>query len=637
MTIIGNSYSVQPQEAFLQGKQAFTGNILWVDLSTGAMWIDQPEESFYRKFIGGRNIILHYLLSILPPKTDPLGEDNLLIFAPGLLTGTILPGAGRHAIGGKSPLTGALGSCEAGGWWGAELKRAGFDALVIRGKAEAPVYLWIKDGTVEIRDASDLWGLLTADVEVHIRQTLGDQRIRVAQIGPAGENLVRYASIMHDVNRAAGRSGMGAVMGSKRLKAVAVRGTHSVGLANPDRMKPVQKWVFDNYKSLMAWAIERGTPGSVKPNHDSGAMAINNYRDGVFDGIEQLDGDNLHASLISEHDTCYRCPVRCKPVAHYNDEDLQIDRIYGGPEYETIGALGPLCQVNNPLHVAKANELCSAYGIDTISAGGTIAFTMEAVEKGLLPNDGDAPHFGDGEALLSCIHKIAYREGLGDLMAEGSARMAEVIGPESEEFLAVARKQELPLHDPRLKQTMAMGYALSATGADHMHNLNDSFASFPGGDIAIRLEEMGVPAPLPLWGISDHKIEGFYYETAFKNFFDCAVICHFYPYTYQHMCNAVNAAGGWDVTADEINAIGLRAINMGRLFLVREGFSKADDALSARAFHRLNEGPIAGQGLSPEALQHWLGIYYQRMGWDNDGIPSVSALAEVGLKAYMSK
>lgn len=636
MEIIGKTLTVKAEDSFLAGKQAYTGHILRVNLTTGEIWVDQLEDQFYRKLIGGRNVILHYLLTEMPAKADPLGEDNLLIFAPGLLTGTVLPGAGRHAIGGKSPLTGALGSCEAGGWWGAELKRAGFDALVIQGKADKPVYLWIKNGMVEIRDAGSLWGKLTGEVEDEIRQSLDDERIRVAQIGPAGENLVRYACIMHDVSRAAGRSGLGAVMGSKYLKAVAVRGTHAVGVADPDKIKPVQKWVFEHYKTLMAWATERGTPGSVKPNYDVGAMAINNYRDGVFEGVEALDGDQLHVSLITEHDTCYRCPVRCKPVLGYEDDELIIEKRYGGPEYETIGALGPLCGIKDPLHVAKANELCSAYGIDTISAGGTIAFTMEAVEEGFLPDDETAPRFGDGDSLVESIRLIAFREGLGDLMAEGSARMADALGPEAEEMLAVARKQELPLHDPRLKQTMAMGYALSATGADHMHNLNDTFATFPDGDIAIRLEEMGVPAPLELWGISDHKIEGFYYETAFKNFFDCAVICHFYPYTYEHMSDAVSAAGGWNFSKDEINDIGVRAINLGRLFLVREGFTAADDKLSARIYHRLEEGPIAGEGLTPEELKRWLGVYYQRMGWDEQGRPTEEALANLGLKGYMS-
>jgi aldehyde:ferredoxin oxidoreductase len=256
---------------------------------------------------------------------------------------------------------------------------------------------------------------------------------------------------------------------------------------------------------------------------------------------------------------------------------------------------------------------------------------MEAAEKGLLPADHNQPRFGDGASLIESIHQIANRRGLGDWMAEGSARMAARLGPMAEEMLAVARGQELPLHDPRLKHTLAMGYALSATGADHMHNLNDTFASFRGGDIAIRLREMGVPAPLPLWGISEHKIEGIYYETAFKNFYASAEICQLYHNQNHHIEEALSAAGGWDISAEEFYAIGLRAIYMGRLFLLREGFTAEDDALSVRAYRKLSDGPIAGKGLSPDELHHWLGVYYQRMGWDKDGVPTRDALAALDL------
>jgi aldehyde:ferredoxin oxidoreductase len=630
MTVIGKRFTSQPRPEFLDGHSPYAGQILRVNLSTGELWADKPDDSLYRKYIGGRNFILHYLLSDMPAKADPLGADNLLIFAAGLLTGAALPGTGRHAVGGKSPLTGALGSCEAGGWWGAELKRAGYDAVVIQGKAESPVYLWIRDGAVEIRDAAPLWGKLTAETQEMIRQELGDEKIRVAQIGPAGENLVRFAAVMHDINRAAGRSGMGAVMGSKNLKAVAVRGSTNVGVTNKALLQTVQKWVNANYKSMMGWAIAAGTSGSVQFNHDAGATAINNYRDGVFAGIENLDAAGFFPALLRERDTCNKCAVRCKLVVE--KEDL-IDGRYGGPEYESIGALGPLCKVNDAVAVAKANELCAAYGLDTISTGGTIAFAMEAAEKNLLEGE-DLPRFGDGNSLVESVRRIAQRQGLGDWMAEGSALMAIRIGGGAEEMLAVGRGQELPLHDPRLKQTMAMGYALSATGADHMHNLNDTFATFDGGDIAARLKEMGVPAPLPLWGISEHKIEGFYYETAFKNFFDCAVICHFYPYEYHHMVDAISAAGGWDVTPDEINAIGLRAINMGRLFLLREGFTSADDTLSARTFQRLSNGPIADKGLTPDELRQWLPVYYRRMGWDAEGAPTHETLKALTLDEY---
>lgn len=615
---------------FLAGNSPFCGKVLRVNLSTGKIWVDEHDADFYRKWIGGRGLIVHYLLKETPPKIDPYDEQNLLIFAPGILTGTVLPGTGRHAVGGKSPLTGALASGEAGGWWGAECKQAGFDAVVIQGKAEKPVYLWIKNGGAELRDASHLWGLKTGDCQEEIQKELDDKKIRVAQIGPAGENLVRFAAVMHDVNRAAGRSGLGALMGSKNLKAVAVRGTYKVGLADKEMMKITQKWITSNYKDMMGWAIQYGTAGSVKGNHDAGTTAIRNYLDGSMEGIEKLDATSTFTWLIQDRDTCNRCPVRCKLVASH-EGDLYIDPRYGGPEYESTAGLGPLCQINDPLMVAKANELCAAYGLDTISTGGTIAFAMECVENGLLEGYDFAPKFGDGQSLLTSIEKIVAREDLGEWMAEGSARMAAKIGKGSEKILAVARGQELPFHDPRLKNAIGMGYAVSATGADHMANLNDTFATWDGADINARLREFGVETPLKLWGISDHKIEAFFYETAFKNFLDSAVICHFYPYEFQHMVDALNGAGGWDADMAEIVTIGERIINAARLYLIREGFTAKDDMLSPRTFQPTEDGPIAGKAMTTEYLRDSIKRYYKRMGWGEDGVPGEDVLERLGI------
>jgi aldehyde:ferredoxin oxidoreductase len=629
MGIVGKTFFTEYNPAVIAGNSAYMGKILHVDLSTGEIWVDEPDDLFYRTYIGGRGVILYYLLKHMNAGIDPLGPENLLIFAPGLFTGTNLPGAGRHAVGAKSPLTGALGSGEAGGWFGAELKKAGYDAVVIRGKASEPVYLWIHNGNVEVRSAAHLWGKSTGETQAVIHNDLEDPKIRTASIGIAGENIVRYAAVMHDINRAAGRSGLGAVMGSKNLKAVAVRGTLKVGLADKAFMSLPSRWITKNYKTLMGWAIASGTSGSVQFNHDGGATGVRNYLEGSLEGIEQLDGAQLMPQLVSGRDTCDRCPVQCKLVVDYTDagSNTKIDGAYGGPEYETIGAMGPLCQIHDPVAVAKAHELCSFYGLDTISTGGTIAFTMEAAEKGLLEGFDFLPGFGSSASLLESIHRIAARKGIGDWMAEGSARMANRIGPAAHEMLAVARGQELPLHDPRLKHTMALGYALSATGADHMHNLNDTFASFDAGDVCARLREMGVDTPLELWGISDHKLKAFYYETAFKNFLDSAVICHFYPYEYHHMVDALNAAGGWDVDAEEINQVGTHIITLARLFLLREGFTAEDDRLSARAYHRLDHGPIAGRGLTEEELKFWLQQYYHMMGWDQQGRPSVDGSA----------
>ena len=623
-------FQVEYDPIFWAGNRAYTGRVLHVDLNTGEMRVETPPESFYRRYIGGRGFILHYLLAQTPPGIDPLSPENLLIFASGLLTGTILPGTGRHAVGAKSPLTGALASSEAGGWWGSELKRAGFDALVIQGKAESPVYLWIHKGKVEIRPADHLWGKTTGETQQTLEQELGSKKVRVAQIGPAGEKLTRFACIINDTNRAAGRSGLGAVMGSKNLKAIAVEGAKNPGLADKALMAVTTKWILGDYKNLMGWAISRGTSGSVLFNYNAGATAINNYRDGQFPGIEQLDGSNLFETLVKDRDTCNHCPVVCKLVVEHEGEP-RIDRQYGGPEYETIGAMGPLCKVNDPVAVAKAHELCSAYGLDTISTGGTIGFAMECAEKGLLRGFDFQPSFGSGSDLLQSIHLIARREGLGDCMAEGSARMAQQIGGEAPDFAVTARGQELPLHDPRLKNAIGMGYALSATGADHMHNLNDTFANFPGSDICARLREMGLPTPLPLFGIDPVKIDAFIYETAFKNFLDSAVICHFYPYEYRHMVDAVNGASGWDITRDEINEIGARIVTLARLYLLREGFTHADDRLPRRAFQPVNEGPIAGKAMTPEQLQAAMQAYFVCMGWDTNGAPTETALERMGI------
>lgn len=626
------TYEIDPE--FKRGKRAYARTILHVDLTKSKFWVDQPEADFYRQLVGGRGFILHYLMTQTPEKIDPLGPENLLIFASGLITGTMLPGTGRHAVGAKSPLTGALASAEAGGWFGHELKRAGLDAIIVHGKSDNPVYLWIKDGAVEIRPADHLWGQLTGDTQEQIHAELEDDKIRIAQIGPAGENLVKFSAIMHDVNRAAGRSGLGAVMGSKNLKAVAVRGTSRVGLVDKSKLSETLKWITGGYKDMMGWAIEYGTPGSVIARHDNGSSAVRNYQDGKLEGIEKLGHENFFANFISERDTCSKCPVRCKLVVDYESENVKIEGKYGGPEYETTGGFGPLCAINDLEAVAKANEQCAAYGLDTISTGGTIAFAMDCEGKGLLGDYEFQPKFGRGADLVAAVEKIAHREGLGNLMAEGSARMSEQLGPETADLLAVARGQELPFHDPRLKNTTGMGYALSPTGADHMHNILDDFANADWSDTCARLDEMGLETPLELWGISDHKVKGYMYEVAYKHVMDSAVVCQFYPFEYKHMASALSAAGGWDVDAGEVNAIGQRIANLARLYLLREGFKHADDRISARAFYPTKEGPIAGKTMDPDELAQAMETYFEKMGWDSEGVPSEVHLAELNLEKY---
>ncbi|MBN1267619.1 MAG: aldehyde ferredoxin oxidoreductase family protein [Anaerolineales bacterium] len=627
------NYQVDYSEAFKKRSISYTGKVLHVDLSQPKIWHEEPDPALYRSLLGGRGFILHYLLTEMPVGADPLGPENVLVFAAGLLTGTVLPGTGRHAVGAKSPLTGALASSEAGGFFGYELKKSGFDAVVFYGQAPQPVYLWINNGRVELRPADHLWGRNTGGVEEQLKDELEDDRIRVAQIGPGGENQVLFASIMHDINRAAGRSGLGAVMGSKMLKAVVVRGTSSVGLANKAALKNTLKWITDTYKDSMGWAMSYGTPGSFGANHESGALALKNYLVSNLDGYENLSHEKFFEKMVVDRDTCSHCPVRCKLVVEHDSP--RIERKYGGPEYESLGSLGALPAVTDPVAVSKANELCAAYGLDTISTGATIAFTMECVERGILNSGNFLPVFGSGDDLIKAVHLIARREGLGDLMALGSARMAEHLGQGTGEFLAVARKQELPLHDPRMKNVLGMGYALSPTGADHMHNMFDNFANFEGSDVCVRLNEMGLETPLPMFGITSEKVRAYYYAVAFKFVLDSSVICHFYPYRYQNLLEAFQAAAGWEnLSIDEINTVGQRIITMARLFVLREGGSHADDNLTDRALYPLPDGPIAGRTIKKTDLEEGIQQYFKLIGWDTDGVPTRSCLEELSVVDY---
>ena len=617
------------------------GKILHVDLTLGETRGEHPPEEFYRLLVGGRAVIAYLLLRDLPKGTDALSPDNLLIFAPGIMQGTSFPGAGRHAVGGKSPLTGALGSSEAGGWWGHEFKRAGFDALVVRGRAESPVYLWIHDGEVEIRPADHLWGQATAPVQVAIRDELGDERIRVAQIGPGGENLVRYAAVMHDVNRAAGRNGLGALMGSKNLKAVAVRGTGKVSVADKARTSAVSRWFGENYKDLMGWAtagIGRGTQDGIMGSSYQGNLPTRNFGVPIFEQAELLSGERNYEMFFKDRDTCQGCPVSCKQVFEHQDEDpnRRLDPVYGGPEYEAMGAFGSACDVSDNLAVCKANELSNAYGLDVISAGMSIAFVMECFENGILTTadtGGLEFHWGDADMLVRSVEMIARREGFGDVMAEGVARMAARFGPDSEPFNITVKGQELPMHEPRLKHALGVGYAVAPVGADHMMNMHDTAFARDGGSIRRVNSALSEPiGPVPRDVLDEDKLKIFYNELNWSHFEDCALICQFYSYDYNHLAEALSGVSGLEYSIHDILAVGARAQTLARLFNQREGLTAADDRLPKRVMTAFDSGPIEGSGIASEDLERFKRRFYEVMKWDPEtGAPTEECLRELEL------
>ncbi len=607
----------------------YAGKILRVNLSNNTTSIEEIDDKFCRKYIGGAGFIAHYLYKELKPGTDPLGPANKLIFALGPLTGLSLGGASRNCIGAKSPLSGGIIKSEVGGTWGAQLKRAGFDGIVVDGKADKPVYLWIQDGEVSIRDASHLWGQPTRETLNTIREELGDRQIRTASIGPAGENLVRYACIMNGLNDAAGRGGIGAVMGSKNLKAIAVRGHHTPEVASPEGVKELRDWLMQN-KQLWAGMAENGTGGTgvfIEMGTASGNMTVNNYRDGIFPEARQVDA-SLHRTGM---EGCFACPVRCKKVLEFK-EPYAVDPAYGGPEYETLGALGPNCGISDIKAITKGNELCNAYSLDTISTGMTISFAMECFENGLLTTrdtGGIDLIFGNAEAMLKTIELIARREGIGDLLAEGTEIAAERIGQGAEKFSLQVKGVAIPMHEPRLKLALGLGYMVNPHGADHCTNMHDTMLVMEGRGLDGLKPLMGAVEPLSLDDIGPVKI-ALLKLFQFRNIIqDSLVLCSFLPYSDEQVVDITAAVTGWNTSRLEQLRVAERIMTMFRLINIREGLTAENDKLPER-FFQPKSGALADKHLDPEKMEKAKSYYYTLMGWDPEtGIPLKEKVAEL--------
>lgn len=625
--------------------RSFHNRILRVDLTAGKITVEQPGQLYLRKYMGGWNIIADFLLREVPAGADPLGAENKLIFAPGVLTGLPVSGVARNAIGAKSPLTGGFGASEAGGFMGTELKRAGFDAVVIEGVSPSPVYLWIKDADVELRDASAYWGKTTKEALTGIREELGDRRIQAAAIGPAGENLVRYACIMNELHDAAGRTGLGAVMGSKRLKAVAVRGTKKLEAADPDTVNRMAREFARavSQGERAAGFKDYGTGGGdLEDILLSGNLPVRNFRGDEFEHIEGLGGKNFLPEVGLPMRGCFACAIRCKNVFRA-ERPYSIDSDYGAPEYETLGMFGSNCGIDDYVAVAKANELCNAYGIDTITAGANIALAMECFEKGWLSWEDTGKvdlRFGNADALIAMVEKIGRRQGLGDLLAQSTAEVARRIGAEAEKIAMQVKGQGYPAHEPRLKRALAIGYAVSPTGADHSHALHDMgcvvddengfMASEPWYTEAIR--SMGAFEPIPLESLGPEKVRATVYGTIVQVMNNCIPMCLFVHWRIEEKTRLVQAATGWDVTSYELLKVGERALTLARTFNLREGFGPGDDRLPERSFKPSEFGPLSEGGIDPEELREAIRLYYEMMGWSREtGVPLAAKLHELGV------
>ncbi|MEW6670241.1 MAG: aldehyde ferredoxin oxidoreductase family protein [Thermodesulfobacteriota bacterium] len=579
----------------------FNGKIARIDLSSRNITIETPAETFYRSYLGGRGIIVHTLLKEVPRNTDPFAPANKLVFALGPISGHPFVGSGRHSVGCRSPLSGGYGESEAGGYWGAELKKAGFDALIIEGAAASPVYLWIQNGSIEIRDAGHLWGLDTAAAHSALGSELGDDRIRTAVIGPAGEKRVRFSCILHDITHVAGRTGTGAVMGAKNLKAVAVKGARAPRTAAPQKLKAINHAMLTNFKERSKhWML--GTGRGIVNHEKTGNIPIRNFTGGKFPGIEKITPQILCEHYLVKMAGCYGCPIRCKRVVRL-EQPYAVDPVYGGPEYETLAALGSNCGIDDLAAITKANELCNRYGIDTISTGVVISFAMDCYEHNILTaedTEGLELTFGNAPAMLEMVERIARRKGLGDLLAEGSRRAAEKIGRGAIDFAMQVKGAEIPMHEPRLKQAMGVHYSTHATGADHA---------------------TGISEISPLDDNSAQKLHDKGFTAQLVNYLG---LCKFVPWSHEEVKAALASITGWEMDSVELMRVVERGVTLARIFNIREGFSAKDDSLPKRFAATPPDSPL--KGIDPQKLRQAQQTYYRIMGWDERGVPTLEKL-----------
>ena len=596
-----------------------TGSMLRVDLTGGEVRRVETPRDLFERFLGARGVGARMLFDELGPHTDPLGPANKLIFLTGPLVGTLAPGANKITVSFRSPLSETYSFSLCGGHLAPELKFAGFDGLVVEGVSAEPVYLWLDNGTATLRDAGHLWGRTTHDTEDALREALGDAEIRVASIGPAGEKLVRYACIQADYHREFGRGGAGAVMGSKRLKAIAVRGTGSVPVADPATLNRMAEKVYAELAQHPKARLRRqfGTPEMVEWTNGHGFWATRNFATGQFEDADQLTGPALKEKIFIGDNSCYACPVACGKVARVTRGPFAKSAIEG-PEFETVGLLGANCGVSDPEAIVAATAICDAYGFDTMSAGAAISLAMEAYEQGVIgPEDtgGVDLRFGNGEALIAITQQIADRTALGDVLAEGSKRAAERFGVP--DLAMQVKGQELATYEPRGVVGMGLSYAISPKGGHHM--IAPTMGLEVAGDPNRRL-------------IPDGKAKMVKETQLVMTIVDSLAICSSMRFVLglDSMLDLYRAVTGIPLGEEEALLTAERVTNLERLFNVRDGLGRKDDTLPKRLLEQaMPSGPSQGNTVP---LDQMLDEYYGLMGWDSKGVPLRERMEELGLQ-----
>ena len=603
----------------------YHGRILNVNLSSGQVAIETFDEMFARQYLGGNGFAIRLLYERLAAGIEPLTPENVIVFAVGPTTDTTVPGATRCCAGTKSPLTGLFFDTTFGGMFAAVQKRSGFEAIAITGRAAEPVYLLVHEAGAEIKPAGDLWGRYTQETNHAIRDREGGN-VEVCAIGPAGENQVRFACVVHTWDKSrdgvAGRGGLGAVMGSKHLKAVAVSGNRKTSVADPEAIKTLLSETREPMKVGTAALKNYGTTILVNMVNKIGALGVRNLQTEWYDKADAISGETYKAAYFDKDTTCFKCPVACGKDFHVHDGEYAGTR-WKMSEYETIFALGSMLDNAHKGSIVKANELCDQLGMDTISLGVTLAFAFECFEKGLLSREraGRDLNFGDYHAILDLIEDTAYRRGLGDLLAEGSARLAAHLGDEASRFLYAVKALEMPAHSARVLKGMSLGYATSTRGGSH----HDTRPTLQYGTEHDNTTPDGKP---------EFAVHNQHFTAVGDSLTQCRFVSErgFGGMLNEHYPRMINAVTGWDLSLEDVEGIGERIWNLERAFNVREGIGREQDILPYRVMHEpVPEGMHKGMHCPPDELNGMLDDYYALRGWTPDGVPTPERLQTLEL------
>lgn len=606
----------------------YVERLLYINLSDNTIKIDSLDEKLARKFIGGSSLAARILYNRISPNIDPFDLENVLVFMTGPVTGTLVPTSGRYVVCTRSPLTGIWAESHASGFWGAELKFAGFDGIVIDGKAESPVYLWIHNGEVEVKSASHLWGKDAYETEGLIKRELDNEDAKVVSIGIAGEKLVRFASVINDTGRAAGRCGTGAVMGSKMLKAIAVYGdkTSKIPIAKERMLRDYLKRIYVHIRSnpMVQIYASYGTDGEMEVFHEYGDVPIKYFRQGLWsEGIKKISGETMSKTILKKQWACYRCPIACGRSVKVDENPYSMEG--AGPEYETCAAFGSLCLNDNLNSIAKANDLCNRYGIDTITTGSVIAFAMECYEKGLITQKdtgGIELEWGKPEVIIRMIHKIGKKEGIGEILSEGVKKAAERIQRGSEDFALHVKGLEIPMHDPRAFKGMGLHYATSHRGACHLRG------NTLGIEVGGRIPDLGIHERYERFK-TEGKARIVCIMQNWYEVLDSLILCKFLSVSPASTATILSMVTGWTVKLPELLQAGERSWNLKRAFDIRCGISRDDDTLPKRFLKEpLQDGGCQGEVVN---LEEMLFEYYKLRGWSENGVPTEEKLKALDL------